>query len=372
MRYLNFIPLLMAFASLSLPALEDRDLYETEVPVADQSAGARSAALAQAMSAVLLKVSGNSGVLAEESLQAEARNAARYVQQYRYRNATAPSPTGESLLLWARFDAESVKRMLRQYGFAIWGTARPTLLVWLAVEEQGKREVVGANDRGQVHDAIESEAVQRALPVRLPLLDLTDQGQVRPVDIWGGFFDTIMAASERYEAQAVLVGKLYPRKAGQWEVRWTLLHRGAKKQWQQQAKDAVSLVTAGVDSATDYLSQSFAERLEGGSGVVQLRIDGVRGMDDYRRITDYLRSLHGVSAITLQEAAADSLLLQLQVEGGSDLLTQSIALGDVLVRQEVISPLSQPPLPPAQSGESGSQASSAVMPPPELHYRLIP
>lgn len=374
---------------MPLQAAQVADLYESEVSVPDQGSAARAVGMAEAMAAVLLKVSGSSAVLGAEVIQGAMANAARYVQQYRYRSEEIPSaerkaadgavaPQGR-LWLWVGFDSASIDNLLRRHGYTVWSAARPATLVWLAVEEGAQRVLVGANDQGLVREVLDAEARRRALPLRLPLLDLSDQAKVRTVDVWGGFTDNIEAASRRYEPQALLIGKLYPVGAG-WEAHWRLRYRDEWHEWQQQAADVRVAIASGVGGATDYLSQRFAESSLLGGDELLLRIEGVAGMSDFRRVHDYLLSLHGVSAVILRRVDAAASSFRLQMEGGREAVLQAISMGDVLLRVEpppevlptpVTGVPSPQPFDPALSVALLPQQPPVVVP-QELFYRLLP
>ncbi|MCW8918645.1 MAG: DUF2066 domain-containing protein [Gammaproteobacteria bacterium] len=403
MRYLKVLSLCGLLWSWGLPlqAAQVAGLYEAEVSVPDQGPTARAAGMAEAMAAVLLKVSGSSAVVGAEVIEGAMANAARYVQQYRYRSEEIPpaerkAADGEvvpqsRLWLWVGFDSASIDNLLRRHGYTVWSAARPATLMWLAVEEGAQRVLVGANDQGLVREVLDAEARRRALPLRLPLLDLTDQAKVRTADVWGGFTDNIEVASQRYEPQALLIGKFYPVGVG-WEARWRLRYRGEWHEWRQQAADVKLAIASGVGGATDYLSQRFAESSSLGGDELLLRIEGVTGMSDFRRAHDYLLSLHGVAAVILRRVDATASSFRLQIEGGREAVLQAISMGDLLLRIEPtpeplpapvvgVSPpevwsLLQAPQLLGQDGPAGGVAPLPQQPPvvvpQELLYRLLP
>jgi len=400
------------FLSLPLQAAETRGLYEAEVAVPEQSTTARTEGMRQALSAVLLKVSGASRVTGDVSLKEALESPARYVTQYRYRSEAIPeakqtkSADGKviesRLLLQVNFDQKSVDGLLRSHGYSVWGEARPATLIWLGVEDKGSRVLVGANDGGLLREVIDEESERRALPVKLPLLDLTDQSSVRTVDVWGDFLDTIKAASQRYGAQAILVGRLYPLSTRRWEARWTLDYRDQVSRWQSQSDEVAPLISEAVDRVADHLALSFAQSFVAGSGELLMRVEDVRNLKDYRRVLDYLRGVHGVKQAVAETLSADTVRFRLSTEGGSEAVLQVIALGNTLERvaqpppADTVVPmraLPQRELPPGaadsrqeaidgqaaaasatDSLSTGSEPTPAdyAPPQPELLYRLLP
>ncbi|MEN8170210.1 MAG: DUF2066 domain-containing protein [Pseudomonadota bacterium] len=376
MRYLKVLSLcgLLFFWGLPSQAAQLNGLYEAEVVVANQGRGLRTTAMSEAMAAVLLKVSGSSAVLGEEVIQSAMADAARYVQQYRYRSEAIPSgkrqvakngkPAADSrLLLSVGFDSASIDKLLRRFGFTVWSSARPATLVWLAIEEGSRRVLVGANDQGLVREVLEAEAQRRALPLLLPLLDLTDRSKVRPAEIWGGFLENIETASQRYEAQAILIGKLYST-GGRWEAHWTLRYQGQEHVWQKRAKGVRAVIASGVGGSSDYLLQHFAKSSYLGVDQLALRIEGVDGMSAFRRVNDYLLSLHGVEAVTLRRVDASSNSFLVQIEGSREAVLQAITMGDVLVKVET--PVPESLLSPEFTTPPQWASSTQPAPQPEL------
>jgi hypothetical protein len=345
------------------------------------------------MAAVLLKVSGSSRVTEDGALAEAMKNPSRYVQQYRYRSEGGDGASGGRLLLYASFDPASIDGLLRQHDFTVWGDARPSTLIWLGVEDQGSRVLVGAKDGGLLRDLIGREAARRALPVELPRLDSRGGNRVTTADIWGEFLEPIKEASQSYDAQAILVGRLFPLSSRRWEARWTLLYQGKAKRWQEQAVNATSLITEAMGRVTDHLSQSFAQSFVAGRGELLVRVEDVGSLEDYRRVIDYLKGVHGVKRVTTEALSHNVVRLRVSTAGGSEAVRQVIALGNTLKRVTRMpmryapggsvgtgQRMSQEALPPGaaaygrQTAPSGAidPEAGAAPPQPDVVYRLQP
>ena len=140
----------LCLVSLPSPATEVAGLYAAAVPVTGQTKQERRSAIRQAFAAVLVKVAGSHQAAAQPRLQQALRHPLSYVQQFRYRAAsTAIGNTVEGAVatqeLWVRFDARAVNQLFYDGGVPVWGRARPATLVWLAVEDGGRRELLGAD-----------------------------------------------------------------------------------------------------------------------------------------------------------------------------------------------------------------------------------
>ena len=132
------------------------ELFESEVVVRDQTPAVRTDAFRIALSRTLVKVAGDPSVLASEPAQALLKDPARLVQQFRYFTEQSVSPP--LLKLWVRFDGDAIRRALQQQGMSYWGSERPDTLVWLAVEDRGKRYIVAADGSSDVRRQVEQAA----------------------------------------------------------------------------------------------------------------------------------------------------------------------------------------------------------------------
>ena len=331
--YLLFAVLLVLWTGLAMAA-QVSGLYQTEVPVTGQESGERSRALRTALARVVIKVSGQRSAPQNPQVAEALKKPSRYVQQYRYRLATndtgqvAPAP---QQVLWAQFDGKAVNRLLAEAGLNVWGRERPAALIWLAVEDRGRRRLLGSDDGGVLLDALQARAAERGLPLILPLLDLEDQSRLRVTDVWGDFQDTVLAASGRYGSDAVLVGKAYKVLPGLWEAHWTLLEAGNVQRWVTQSDTAGSVLEEGVDQAADMLAARFARsQTDQAPGSLELLVNDVNTLADYAKAVRYLGSLDAVRGVHVVRVTDGRVWFRLEATGGDEAVGRAIALGRTL------------------------------------------
>jgi hypothetical protein len=324
--YLGCLLWILPVASAAAAA----SLFESEVVVSSQSPAERGSALHSALSEVLVRVAGRNNVLATEPAQALLADPGKLVQQYRY--YTRPESQPPVLVLWVRFDEASIRQGLQQQGVSYWGQERPDTLVWLAVEDRGRRYVAAADDDTDVHRQIALAARQRGVPVVFPLMDLEDQSRARFTDIWGGFFDNVLLASERYRPQAVLIGRLNRSASGGWSARWNLQVDGQSRAWTDSRGDLAQLSQQGIDTAADILAAQFAVAGggSGGNNNVTIEVSGVDSLADYARINAYLETLTSVAGMQLTMVSGSTLQYALRLNGSLQDLTRTVSIGSVL------------------------------------------
>lgn len=348
-----------------LSAASVTKLYETVVSVDDQSRKNRLNAMQRALRHVLVKVSGSVLVPNAPEMDGPIARASRYVQQYRYQQGEPVVVDGieePTTALWIRFDQKEIEKILRNSNFPIWGEARPLVLIWLAVEQNGKRLLVGEKDRGLARTILERESAQRAIPIKLPLLDEIDQQQISVVDIWGQFEEKITATAARYNAQAVLTGRLFSLGGGHWQVYWDLYRGGEHTNWQSQGSVVELLLSGGVDGAADRMAEQFALNYGAESGRVELIVSGIKSFPQFDKTLNYLGSLDGVKRVTLSSMLGNQSHFSIEVEGGIDAVKQRIALGK---RLNYIETAIDTPIDSESSGDVNK-----VVPRNTLHYRL--
>lgn len=245
------IPLQTAHA-----AVEVQQLYQTRVVVENQTANERNDALKTAFTNTLLKVSGDDAVLAHESVQLALQNVRNFVVQYGYQQEP------DQLLLWVQFDQPQVDRVIQQADSGVWSSRRPELLFWVVAEDENlQRQILGGDESWPVIDELRAAAETRGLPVKLPLLDLNDSMSISVVDLWARFEDRIAFASSRYDADGVVVARLYQADSAisddDWMLDWTLQLGGMRWRGEVTAMQPEQLGSMLVADVTQQLSQRF-------------------------------------------------------------------------------------------------------------------
>ena len=340
MAFLLSIMVILPFSSTNADIVHH--LYEAEVPVEGQGREERAYVVREALKEVLVRISGrnDAGVLAED--ETFVPRPTLFVQQFRYRKFKSDEVIPANPIdgakpytqkLWLRFTEKAVSKLLREQGFPVWGKNRPATLVWLVVDDQKQRVLIGNSTPHISRIHIEQEARKKGLPFRLPLLDLADQSRLQVTDVWGNFEDTILAASSRYQAEAVLVGRVYLSFAKTWNTRWSLYSAGQRYDWEVSNSETLRFaVKEGLSKTGEVLSERFAQvdtLIE--SGEVLLQVKNISDLKTYNKILKYLKSLNIVSQVQAYQVNTDNVIFSLSSRSGRLGIAQAIALGHVLV-----------------------------------------
>jgi hypothetical protein len=305
-------------------------LYEAEVPAAGRDTAARDAALGVALQEVLERLTGSRAALQSAAGARLLESPGRFVEQYRFNEVSASEDPSRRLMLWAQFDGVSLSRELRRAGLPYWGAERPDVLVWLAVDDRGQRYLLSETGGQGAADLLRQSAQRRGLPVTLPLFDLEDQRALQFTDVWGGFIGPIQAASQRYQPQVILVGKLERTAAqGGWLAEWQLADQGNRQSWRSRGDSQGLVIDAGVTDAAEWLAQRYAV-VATQAGMRALVVDAVHSLDDYARVSQYLASLSAVDRVDVVSVREDEVEFNLKLSADERNLLQLIALGRML------------------------------------------
>ena len=346
MLFLGFV-LIIGVPSGTWAAKVD-NLYQQEIMVSSQGEQERLEAEGQGLSNVIIKVTGLRSVLGLPDIRDAVRNPASYLQSYSYRRENGER-TGRQYLQM-QFNPTLVNRLLRESNVAIWGSNRPTTLMWLAVDNQGSRQILGSN--ANLSKVMEGHFNTRGIPAILPLQDFEDARNISAVDVWGGFTERLESASRRYGAEAIISGRL--RKSGErYTGRITLLFQ--EQRFHADVEDMVASGVASVASelAAKHLASHYAVAATDINEKPLLVVSNVNSVEDYAALTTYLEKLTAVREVSVHKVRGGTIELALSIDGSVVQLKDALALGRQLSAG----------LPPVKNAEGALTASA------HLYYR---
>jgi len=322
------LPLLASLAlslSFAAHAATFPNLYSVTVNQDPAATDQRAAATRAAFTAVLVRVTGNRYAGSDPDLAPLINDAARYTTQY------GTDRQGRSVV---GFNATRVDQALAGLNVRIWGQERPLTLVWAAVDDgQGGQALLGSGDAPadatpatvdlltMLRTELAAVADERGLPLVLPQLDAEDLAAVTVADVSSAADDRVMAASARYRADAVLIGRLRPGLVGN-EVEWLLLKDGERRMLEGTA------VRDGLDAVADQYASELS--VVGSATTSRLRVLDVKTPDDYGRVMSYLEKVSSLQSVDVESLDRGTLTVRVAARGDARVLERVLALGGVL------------------------------------------
>jgi hypothetical protein len=324
---------LALFFSCSTVAVEVQNLYVAEVSVLSQSRKDLARGARQGLQQVLIRASGNSSLESNPLIKRALLRPQEYYYQYSYEKpdlvTESPEAPNTRQILKIHFDPSAVARLLRDAGLPIWGSNRPSSLIWLAVEDESGRILLSDHSNNELVSLLFSEAKRRGLPILLPLLDLDDEANITAAAVWGGFQGKVDNASRRYDPDAIVSGRIYRGADGEWLANWFYKTVG---DWQNVHSLSIrpnDVIGEVIDRLADSLAQHYA--LDSTRGNVWMRVDAVKQLSDYVQLNSYLEKLTPVLEVSAVRVEGDEILYHLSTEGKVAQLMELISMDQKLL-----------------------------------------
>ncbi len=314
------LALLLTLADFQAQAVFVEDLYRAEVAVPDRSRAERERAFALALQQVFIRLGGNDLVLREPRIRRIIANARTRVRTYRYRQPTEEEAKGGHWLS-VEFFGKQLTDLFTELGLPLWGQERAETLLWLTVVDENGTRQIRVGDSGPIVDLLLQQSREKGTPLLFPLLDIDDIAALRVLSGFEGGVHADIApfirASQRYEAPAVLVGALRKVGGGQdsWEAEWALLLGGdVIRRWVSDRLPLEDLLSVSWRQISRLLVRRFAFRGKAEEGSVELQVDGVASIEDFKAVLDRLDSLLIVMKVLPQEVHAEHALFQVTLK----------------------------------------------------------
>ncbi|OOF13251.1 hypothetical protein BZG83_09080 [Salinivibrio sp. PR919] len=306
-------------AMLWLPSVFANNLYHASVPLDNGAQTSQQAAKQQGLLDVLVKVSGQRDIADNPSVQNRLNDVDGLITQVGY-GETARTESSESVrTLEVGFDSQQVQALLRDAGLPLWGTPRPSVLVWLVDDRGTEREIVWEQSDVALVDALRDSAAKRGLPVLVPVGDFDDLMAISASDLWGGFIGPVSDASQRYQADGIVIAKLIPQG-----IRWQFFPDASDLQADQQRGqgDSAAMINAVADYYATRTAVVFDQNDD--SQAVTLAIAGVQGGDDYVQLERTLAGLNALQSAHLAELEGDALRFTVRLAASQQALINEL------------------------------------------------
>jgi hypothetical protein len=336
--FLTLLVLLLVVAQ-KLDAVTLENLYQAEVLSDSQSDAQRRIDASEGLSQVLTRVSGRSDILQNPVIVAALKTPEQYYSEFSYARVEAgndeaaalPQPGLDPLpaeaprqVMRIRFAPSLIAKILREADLPVWGSNRPSVLSWMAIDDESGRQVLGEANPSLFAKTLNQAALARGVPLLLPLWDLEDSRGVSSSEIWGRFLGRIEAASKRYSPDKILVFRAESEFSNQWRGDWSLGEGGQWRSGTVYGESQAQLATALVGVLASVLSEQYA--VTSTRSEVRLTVEGITEIQDYAEVSRYLEGLTQVMSVQPVRILTDMVEFKLRSEGEVQQIIDVIAL----------------------------------------------
>lgn len=323
-RSVWWLPVLALVAMSTVQALPVDGLYGQEIVVENQSESARERAYREAFESVIVKVTGERRWLEHPRIREAIQQASAYVAEVSYRTV------GLERRLDVRFDQSLIDELLNRAEIPVWDRNRASVLLWLTVQgEDGRRTMLGSSSEHELLMQVREFSAERAVPILIPLLDLTDRRMVTANQGWQLDAEALRQVGQRYGADSVLAGRLMITPANEVVGLWRFLFRDQEHVFDHVNSTVDAYMDVPLDEVTTRLAEHFGLVLSEfeQEDEVMLRIEGITDLANHTALMSYLASLSVVRDVNVSALRADTIELSVQLAGTRHHLTEFISLG---------------------------------------------
>jgi hypothetical protein len=325
-------------------ALQVRGLYSQQIPVTNDGEAERDRAFSEALAAVVVKVSGDPRWLESPAIERAIAQAQNYVEATTYISELIQLPledntasadtdeeqfyTAEQRIISVNFAAALIDELLADAGIPVWDGNRPSVLVWMVLQNSaGDRKFLTAGSNPEIVKVMQDFAAARGLPIIFPVLDFEDRRTLSENIVWNLDEAAISSASERYGADSILAGRLHFTASGELVGLWQFQFQDEADVFDGFDSELKSYLYDPLNRITTQLAGYFAIIPESiGGETIRLRVDGIKNLNAYSALLNYVENLGLVSTVTTAEVDGERIELQLSLVGDTRQLYEQIAL----------------------------------------------
>jgi hypothetical protein len=218
------------------------DLYQAQAIITGQGEENRGTGFAQALTDVLVKVSGDPRLIEDPRVAAMGADAGTFVHAYRYRDRMEGLPVHDEqgtrdrpYDLTVDFHPEKIDAALRALGRKPWAASRPRVAVFLAVRNAAVTYVLaddGLRGPGQ-RDALQTASKRMGVPIALPNQAALDKAGLSFDNMPATDLSTLDAAAATIGGDLALAGSMaFSDEVHGWIADWRLSWQGKVHRWQ--------------------------------------------------------------------------------------------------------------------------------------------
>jgi hypothetical protein len=343
-------------------------LYEAKIlaPAPTDGFDDQPKLLQQAFKDMLIRLSGSEKIINHATVVKALSEVDNYVKQFSFQINDK-----QERMLSVRFDDFQCRELMKHAGQPILGAKRPPVVLWLAMQKDNVTQWVSVDMQNELSQELANLADKRGLTLVYPLLDLTDTSLVTEQQVWNEDITALQAASKRYNANHLLIGKLNKQPSG-WYAQWTYVKEGNSIRWDMSNTELAAVFGDALDEFSNHLaipeanlaksgsndsskvgttgktengvtpalkaeqlaqsqSNGFAEQTGSNqSKTLRLAIVGVVGSEQYVKVLKYLKSLPAVKDVEVAEITPEQTIFNLDTTATREAIIDSIAAGQLL------------------------------------------
>jgi len=318
--FMLVVSVLLSAHSIALPQIS---AYQGLVPEQENS---EAQLREQALQQVLVKVSGNTGVVNLDETQLLAKDIPSILTKFGYEEIE------DERYYSASFDKQRINRALIEMQQPIWGETRPNPLIWLVNENRQliSDNMITSNQDNSLSIGLDSAQLARGISANFPLVDLDDSLAVSVSDVSGRFYQTVAQASIRYDAEYFVLANLTPA-GGEWQLKWELVKYNAQNKQSQVVVKQVNqgeksnVIANMMGNIADYYAKQFAILENDGERTTQVvNISNLSSLSGLLALDNILNNLNAVDSFEILSLSGTKVQVLVTLKGSATSLKNAL------------------------------------------------
>jgi len=314
------------------------NLYRAEIvlPLISSEKAVINKAYELAIEEVLVKVSGDVDAV-QKVLSLAKKNASKWVAQHAINDEQDLLELDNGIFpakkVVVNFYPQSIDDFLFEQNLPVWGSNRPSVLLWVIEQNGFERTVAGVESPSIMLNEIAQNALVKGLSIYAPLQDELDRSSLSSPDLWGLFEDPIVEASQRYQTDVISVFKVTELSNGYEGTLMLLLPTEAPIRLYLKGKDQENIAMKVNQSIAKILSERYAAiKSTGNDLLVLLQVSNISNHEILDTIQEYLARLGVVNDVYLTGIQADTAYFTVSLDGDVIKMTNAINLDSIIVK----------------------------------------
>ncbi len=303
-------------------------LYDVTLTAESQSQEEWQKLVKQGLTQVLEKISTSPNMSTHPQVKQALDRSAEFVEQFSY----------EGNQITIKYSPEMVNQLVQRMGQAVWGQRRPTVVLWLAIEDNQQRRLVGVETDPSLQNYLTNLATKKGIPLVLPLMDLEDMSAITVTDVWGQFPSVLQQASMRYGAQTILIGRVMRTSNEKgFEANWQLVG-GDTPNWNSAGQTLEAVLDQGMEGVSRYLKTQATVQTTSRFGVSRgqpflIAVEGITSSRDFTNVEAYLKKLDPVKEVNIHQLLGAIAVFEITLKNdiGRHALEQTLTMDQHLI-----------------------------------------
>lgn len=239
---ITFLLVSLAFGGNMAIAATVENLYQAQAITTGQTEPNRSVGFGEALTDVLVKVSGDPRLLKDPRVAAMAKNAGSFVRAFRYRDRMEGLPVHDEqgtrdrpYDLTCDFDPEKIDAALRSLGREPWSATRPRVAVFLAVRNVAASYALTQDGRGGPGqlESLRTASKRMGVPMAVPTQAALTAAGLSLDKLTEADLSTLDAAAKTIGGDLALAGSMrFSDEVHGWIAEWRMAWQGKPHRWQ--------------------------------------------------------------------------------------------------------------------------------------------